>query len=531
MNSIQQAILNEYGARLGLTINNAHEKDRKTFAITSKTIVAESEVSNLEIAIENFKSQSERNNRISETNITEAFRFITRKVASSSKENKFSKLFIPPLVDSETDGAIIRNGAIYGHKRTSDRTNSITLDENTVTSVFHGTDFHSKTKVEKEKSADNYMSTNFSIVPVNKISRKTTLIITVEMQGVESVSDLLIDMDKNRSIKIFIKEPARKDYQLISDDSGSIIRKNINKEIVALKILIDTKSIDPKGGIFFNRFSINRYTLSDDTSIDIKTNIVTNGDLLEVIRCDSNNNNIKYLLSVNGRPFKDATESPVRAYGIEDGDIYQLGMIEAKTRNGSEIRVFQIPLDSITIDSNEWEAFIGLNRYKEVTYGVFDYWEAYAVYRDIHTIEIPAGKPIYINGRNLTGSVVMYPGVYKIGIPKALYTKSHSLEFYSGIKYDGNTILLIRENGVTDSIVSIGDIFAEIETTASQVFMDKKDIENIMEDGIFELETQKNTVHVGFSPSRPEIKNLKIRVLFNKSSKIAKVDHLAVKVI
>ena len=48
--------------------------------------------------------------------------------------------------------------------------------------------------------------------------------------------------------------------------------------------------------------------------------------------------------------------------------------------------------------------------------------------------------------------------------------------------------------------------------------------------GLFEIETSENVVFLGFEPLRPAVRQVTVRVLFKKSTKVAEVNHLAVKV-
>jgi hypothetical protein len=103
------------------------------------------------------------------------------------------------------------------------------------------------------------------------------------------------------------------------------------------------------------------------------------------------------------------------------------------------------------------------------------------------------------------------------------------------ISYSGQLITLTRQDGTNDVITSVNDVFAQIDCTATYVFGEELRISNISTDGtlspggLFQIETSENTVFLGFEPVKPAVRQITVRVLFKKSTKVAEVNHLAVK--
>ena len=534
-NSLEQELKDKYAELLGLTFENSAEKKHREAALFDVTNPIISQASDLLASIDEFESRIFSNNRILETEVKETSRYIKQLIAKSSRDNKYSKIFIPDLVDTTTDGAIVKNGTIYGHTKTENTFNSIELDSDSVGLVFYTNENRVKSRVVKNKTLDPFMSENFSINPVSNIGAESNLIISIPLSRVESIRSILYDMDKSRSSKIFYKEPGRSEFMFLAEQEGSKVEVELNKDVTDIKIIINVKSTDRSGGIRFNKFAINRYNLSQDTQLDITQNITSNGDFLEVVRCDTNNSNIEYLISVDGRPFKNATEGPVRSYGVEDGEVYTLSAIRAITKNGKELRVFNPEMENTTLLSNEWRVFSMKSDYSSEDFGSMEFWKCIAIYRDKFKIVIPSGKHIFINGKKRMGTVTIYPGVHTVLIPKNIFTKLYSRKFYNSIAYNGQSITLTRQDGTTDVITSTNDVFAQIDCTATYVFGEELRISNVSTDGtlgtggLFEIETSENVVFLGFEPIRPAVRQVTVRVLFKKSTKVAEVNHLAVK--
>lgn len=534
-NSLEQELKDKYAELLGLTFENSAEKKHREAALFDVTNPIISQASDLLASIDEFESRIFSNNRILETGVKETSRYIKQLIAKSSRDNKYSKIFIPDLVDTITDGAIVKNGTIYGHTKTENTFNSIELDSDSVGLVFYTNENRVKSRVVKNKTLDPFMSENFSINPVSNIGGESNLIISIPLSRVESIRSILYDMDKSRSSKIFYKEPGRSEFIFLAEQEGSKVEVELNKDVTDIKIIINIKSTDRSGGIRFNKFAINRYNLSQDTQLDITQNITSNGDFLEVVRCDTNNSNIEYLISVDGRPFKNATEGPVRSYGVEDGEVYTLSAIRATTKNGKELRVFNPEMENTTLLSNEWRVFSMKSDYSSEDFGSMEFWKSIAIYRDRFQIVIPSGKHIFINGKKSMGTVTIYPGIHTILIPKNIFTKLYSRKFYDLIAYNGQSITLTGQDGTTDVIASVNDVFAQIDCTATYVFGEELRISNVSTDGtlspggLFEIETSENVVFLGFEPLRPAVRQVTVRVLFKKSTKVAEVNHLAVK--
>ena len=534
-NSLEQELKDKYAELLGLTFENSAEKKHREAALFDVTNPIISQASDLLASIDEFESRIFSNNRILETEVKETSRYIKQLIAKSSRDNKYSKIFIPDLVDTTTDGAIVKNGTIYGHTKTENTFNSIELDSDSVGLVFYTNENRVKSRVVKNKTLDPFMSENFSVNPVSNIGAESNLIISIPLSRVESIRSILYDMDKSRSSKVFYKEPGRSEFMFLTEQEGSKVEVELNKDVTDIKIIINIKSTDRSGGIRFNKFAINRYNLSQDTQLDITQNITSNGDFLEVVRCDTNNSNIEYLISVDGRPFKNATEGPVRSYGVEDGEVYTLSAIRAITKNGKELRVFNPEMENTTLLSNEWRVFSMKSDYSSEDFGSMEFWKCIAIYRDKFKIVIPSGKHIFINGKKRMGTVTIYPGVHTVLIPKNIFTKLYSRKFYNSIAYNGQSITLTRQDGTTDVITSTNDVFAQIDCTATYVFGEELRISNVSTDGtlgtggLFEIETSENVVFLGFEPLRPAVRQVTVRVLFKKSTKVAEVNHLAVK--
>ena len=535
-NSLEQELKDKYAELLGLTFENSAEKKHREAALFDVTNPIISQASDLLASIDEFESRIFSNNRILETGVKETSRYIKQLIAKSSRDNKYSKIFIPDLVDTITDGAIVKNGTIYGHTKTENTFNSIELDSDSVGLVFYTNENRVKSRVVKNKTLDPFMSENFSVNPVSNIGAESNLIISIPLSRVESIRSILYDMDKSRSSKVFYKEPGRSEFMFLAEQEGSKVEVELNKDVTDIKIIINIKSTDRSGGIRFNKFAINRYNLSQDTQLDITQNITSNGDFLEVVRCDTNNSNIEYLISVDGRPFKNATEGPVRSYGVEDGEVYTLSAIRATTKNGKELRVFNPEMENTTLLSNEWRVFSMKSDYSSEDFGSMEFWKSIVIYRDRFQIVIPSGKHIFINGKKSMGTVTIYPGIHTILIPKNIFTKLYSRKFYDLIAYNGQSITLTRQDGTTDVIASVNDVFAQIDCTATYVFGEELRISNVSTDGtlssggLFEIETSENVVFLGFEPLRPAVRQVTVRVLFKKSTKVAEVNHLAVKV-
>jgi hypothetical protein len=255
--------------------------------------------------------------------IRSTYRGITEIVARASIDNKYSKLYIPSTVDTtQNDSVQIKDGVIYGNSEFTSGTNSIDLTTDNTNVSFHTTEGSILAKITKKNSNDEYLKDNFTAAPSIPINKTSELIISIRLDKIESVSNMIIDMDRSRNIKVFYREPGREDFVFLSEDNGSKIAPVINKSITDMKIVIQVKHSGREyGGVYFNQLKINRYSLSEDLHTDIKVEVASNAKMVEVVRCDTENDNIEYLVSVNGRAFKNATESPVSAYGIEDGEI------------------------------------------------------------------------------------------------------------------------------------------------------------------------------------------------------------------
>lgn len=534
-NSLEQELKDKYAELLGLTFENSAEENHREAALFDSANPILLQASDLSSAIDGFEGSVFSNNRILETGIKETARYIKQLIARSSRDNKYSKIFIPDLIDTTTDGATIKNGTIYGHTKSENSFNSIEMDSDSVGLLFYTNENKVKGRVVKNKTLDLFMSNNFSINPISNIGTESNLIISIPLSRVESIRSIMYDMDKSRSSKVFYKEPGRSEFMFLAEQEGSKVEIELNKDVTDIKIIIRVKSTDRSGGIRFNKFAINRYNLSQDTQIDITQNIASNGDFLEVVRCDSNNSNVEYLISVDGRPFKNATDGPVRSYGVEDGEVYTLSAIRATTKDGKELRVFNPGMENTTLLSNEWRVFSMKSEYVSEDFGSIEFWKCIAIYRDKFQIVVPSGKHIFIDGKKSTGTVVIYPGVHVILIPKSMFTKLYSRKFYDLITYNGQSITLTRQDGANDVITSVDDVFAQIDCTATYVFGEELKISNISTDGtlspggLFEIDTTENIVFLGFEPVKPAVRQVTIRVLFKKSTKVAEVNHLAVK--
>lgn len=535
-NSLEQELKGKYAELLGITFQNSAEKNHREAALFDVISPIISQASDLSASVGEFKDRIFSNNRILETGIKETSRYIKQLIAKSSRDNKYSKIFIPNLVDTVTDGAIVKNGTIYGHTKNENSFNSIELDSDSIGLLFYTNENKVKGRVVKNKTLDQFMSENFSINPISSIGAESNLIISIPLSRVESIRSILYDMDKSRSSKIFYKEPGRSEFMFLTEQEGSKIDVELNKDVTDIKIIINVKSTDRSGGIRFNKLAINRYSLSQDTQLDINQNIASNGDYLEIVRCDSNNSNIEYLVSVDGRPFKNATEGPVRAYGVEDGEVYTLSAIRATTKDGKELRVFNPGIENTTLMSNKWRVFSMKSDYSSEDFGSMEFWKCIAVYRDKFQIVVPSGKHVFIDGKKSMGTVTIYPGVHTILIPKNIFTKLYSRKFYEKIIYSGQSITLTRQDGTNDVIISVNDVFAQIDCTAAYVFGEELRISNISTDGtlspggLFEIETLENVVFLGFEPIKPSVRQVTVKVLFKKSTKVAEVNHLAVKI-
>lgn len=535
-NSLEQELKGKYAELLGLTFQNSAEKNHREAALFDVINPIVSQASDLSASVSEFKDRIFSNNRILETGIKETSRYIKQLIAKSSRDNKYSKIFIPDLVDTVTDGAIVKNGTIYGHTKNENLFNSIELDSDSVSLLFYTNENRIKGRIVKNKTLDLFMSENFSINPISNIGAESNLIISIPLSRVESVRSILYDMDKSRSSKVFYKEPGRSEFIFLTEQEGSNVEIELNKDVTDIKIIINVKSTDRSGGIRINKFAIKRYNLSQDTQLNITQNITSNGDFLEIVRCDSNNSNIEYLISVDGRPFKNATEGPVRTYGVEDGEVYTLSAIRATTKDNKELRVFNPGIENTTLMSNEWRVFSMKSDYSSEDFGSIEFWKCIAIYRDKFQIVIPSGKHIFINGKKTMGTFTIYPGVHTILIPKNIFTKLYSRKFYETIGYNGQSITLTRQDGNNDVITSVNDVFAQIDCTAAYVFGEELRISSVSTDGtlspggLFEIETSENVVFLGFEPIKPSVRQVTVKVLFKKSTKVAEVNHLAVKI-
>lgn len=460
--------------------------------------------------------------------IVSSAKFLSRLASRSSKESKFSKLFIPELLDSE-DPVVVKDGKIFGHSKNSKIENKIELKKEEVKINFVGDGEIRPGTVVNRGELTAFMQENFEINPSKRNTSESTLIIEISLDRIESIKELFLDMNKSRVVKIFYKRSNNKEFEFLTETRGSIIKQSLNIEVTDIKILIGMKFYDTtNGGIEINTLSLGRYNHSEDATIDIDIETKENLEFIEVIRCDSENNNIEYLVSASGRPFKNATKEPVRAYGVEDGEIYQLFATEAYRSNGKENRVFLLGLDNAIINSNEWSVFTGKFEWKEEMIGDMDFWSGVVIYRDIFTIEVPAGKTIYMNGNPVAGSSIVYPGVYKILIPKSI-PKLYSRKFYDKIVYENNSIILTRQDGNQDTISSAVDIFAQIDTTAAYMFSERHMDFRMENEGRIILETEEQVLFVGFSPNKPLLEDIRLRVKFSKSNKIAEISHVALK--
>jgi len=460
--------------------------------------------------------------------VVSSAKFLSRLAARSSRESKFSKLFIPELLDSE-EPVVIKDGKIFGHSKNSKIENRVEIKKEEVRINFVGDGEIRPGVVVNRGESTVFMSENFEINPSKRNTSESTLIIEISLNRIESIKELLLDMNKSRVVKIFYKRSNNKEFEFLAESRGSIIKQSLNIEVTDIKILIGMKYYDTtNGGIEINTLSLGRYNHSEDTSIDIDIETKENLEFIEVIRCDSENSNIEYLVSTSGRPFKNATREPVRAYGVEDGEIYQLFATEAYRSNGKENRVFLLGLDNTIINSNEWSVFTGKFEWKEEVIGDMNFWSGVVIYRDLFTIEVPSGKVIYMNGNPVSGSSVIYPGVYKVLIPKSI-PKLYSRKFYDKIVYENNSIILTRQDGNEDTIPSTTDIFAQIDTTAAYMFSERHSNFKMEDEGRIILETEEQVLFVGFSPNKPLLEDIRLRIKFSKSNKIAEVSHVAIK--
>lgn len=529
-NFLERALKKEYATKTLATYENGFSIKRKAVPIYEAIEKYVLKINNLKGKLSEAISYISKDDGIIKSDIKAAYREMTEIVARASMENKYSKLYLPSLVDTySSNSVVIKNGAISGNSNTTSGTNYIDLTSSNSSVVFHSSVDTVTGKIIKQNSSDEYMNKNFTIAPSTPINKVSELIISISLNNIESISNMIIDMDRSRNIKVFYREPGRQDFVFLSEDNGSKIVPTLGKSITEIKIVIQVKHSGKQyGGIFFNEFKVNRYSLSQDLYTDVKVDVNSNAKMVEVIRCDTDNNNIEYLVSVNGRSFKNATESPVCAYGVEDGEIYQLKATREYSLNTEGFMAFSIPVDTITMNSNEWIGFTGKDEYSETDIGSIEFFECYAVYRDIFKINIPANKIVYINGKSKSGTVIIYPGVHKIEIPKSDFTKNHSLKFYDKIEYDGATIRLTGQNGIVDSIPSVNDIFAQIETTASNIFSEYHGA--IKQDsGIINLKTNRTVMYLGFKSINPKIDSVTLRINFKKSSKVATVNFVAIK--
>lgn len=475
-------------------------------------------------AISKIESDLEKRNNVIESNILQLSRFIKNRIAKSSTENKYSKIFFPEVIDDSSDDVVIKNGTIYGNTKPSKSTSYIEVESGNTTSIYYMAGAEVKGKLVNSKDG------KLRVKPIEKLGKRSQLIMSIALNRIEAVNNIEINMDKSRSISVFYKEPGIDSFTFLSDKIGSIFNLELNKNITDLKIIIDiTVSNSTEGEVLFESLKINRFALSEDCSVTLSTDIESNGSKIYIERCDSGNSNISYLVSTDKRPLKDATESPVSSYGIEDGEIYALNLSARITKDWKSYGLFYINGDTATIKSNKWTIFTGKNLFKEVYYGALGFYEIIAIYRDVFTIEVPTGKFIYINGKKRTQKIVMYAGVYSIKIPMDMFTLGYSMKFYSSINYDGTNIKLKKQDGTFDTILSGMDIFAQIQTTASNTFEETKGLVVVGDDGLVELETDDTVVYLGFEPQDPLIGVIDVKILFSKSSRMAEVNHIAIK--
>ena len=533
---LEQGICDKYEELLGLTEASLFENGVRNIQAFDRIIDVYDRVDALEKKLERINAVHERANSVIESNLFAASSFVRDRIAKSSVENKYSKLFLPKIVDGSSDSVIIKNGTIYGTFPNGDRNSNVVLSTDNMSTLYYMPE-----KIVKGKVITT--DKDITIKPIEKLGRRSRLIISINLNRIELIQEINIDLDKSRKTSIFFKEPGYDTYTFLEEVTGSIIKAPINRNITDVKLIVDVSTGDrSEGAVKFNRLEITRYALSEDTSVDIKTDINSNGSTVSLTRCDSGTGNIKYYTSVDGRPFKDATHGPVRTYGIEDGEVYTLPILNRLTEDREVFSEFLIDADVATIQSNEWVVFLGRNKYKEVYYGSIGFYECHAVYRDVFEMTLPAGKYIYINGEKYSGTFKVFSGTHKIKIPMAMFTLSHNMDFYTSVEYDGITIKLLKQDGTYDTVASTNDVFAQIETTAAHLFSGRIDnpehIPQITESpnggtgvelGIIRIKTEENTAYCGFIPRGPAVSNIVVRIEFTKSLYTAEVNHLAIK--
>lgn len=451
------------------------------------------------------------------TNIKESKRTITESIVRKNKESAVSRLYIQELLSNEF---VVKNGSLYGTpKGDMSASTLISVDKIEYNYVYKNGEIVTGNSVP---SSDGLTIT---VNPTRQIIDKSTLVVDISLKSKEVISSILISTSSIYKKSIYYYSYEKSSFIMAESSVSSY--GIISNDIYSDKIRITIELQDGSYSVVFKDLKLARMSGSKLSSFDILQQLTEEGTGVEVVRCDSDNSNIEYLVSTNGRVFKNATESPVAALGIEDGDIIGSSIINRYRANGREMAVFSTSFSLQEINSNYWKVFTGLGDYNVTYSSGIPVYEAIAIYKDIFNIHIPQNEIVYIDNKKVSGDIVIYPGVKRVKIVGQV--RPYDLKYYKGISYKNNIITLTKLNGGTETIGSQNNIFAQIDSTASYIFSSiGEPIFN--NDNNIEYTTNNNYIYIGYYPVKTKIDTVKVRILFKNSNKTARIDHLAIKI-
>ena len=116
--SLENKILDKVKEIKSATKENSFDKDILEvgmFESIFKLSKMDSDISDQVFELERIVSE---NTQEIKSRIVSSAKFLSRLASRSSKESKFSKLFIPELLDSE-DPVVVKDGKIFGHSKNS----------------------------------------------------------------------------------------------------------------------------------------------------------------------------------------------------------------------------------------------------------------------------------------------------------------------------------------------------------------------------------------------------------------------------
>ena len=506
MNNLEKLIKNNYSDIVGENVES------KIFDIIgpteSKLISLEKNIAQLKDIIDQKVSRLNEEIKIAEN-------VIKNTIAKKYNESTLSRLYIQDL---KTNKLITDDTSIYGTNSGESETTGINLEKIDAKYIT----------ANSTKNASVYINNN--IVVINPIESNSEIIecdIDIKLKNKESVFSLILDTKTPLDVNVYTKD---KDGVFIHKlkQKSSYIYVSINDYIDTIKLKVKIKETNKE--IYFNNIKILRSVKSQDTYHDIDFSLQENASSIELLRCDSGNKNIEYLLSANGRVFKNATESPIDILGVEDGSIIVSRVVSSLKGNNEDFRVYSTELSQEAINSNLFTVFYGKNRVNRIhEYGI-DRTEFIAIYKDIYSISIPANTIVYINENKVSGKIYMYPGVYNIRVYE---NKQYDFDIYKKAEYDGKTLTLTTITDGKDKIQIVDNVFAQIDSSASHIFSGKINSFSFLKSSeliVKEQDTKENILFIGYKPISSTLTNVKIRILFKSSNKTASISHIALKV-